>query len=139
MFSHEVKIRVRYAETDKMGYVYYGNYATYFEVGRVEAMRALGVSYKTIEATGIMMPVAEYSVKYLRPVFYDEKITVKTTIKELPKARITFYYETYKETGELANEAFTTLAFYNIEKQRPCPAPKELTDAIGKNLSNSAF
>ena len=90
-------LRVRYAETDRMGYVYYGNYATYFEVGRVEAMKSIGMSYKKLEDSGIMMPVLEYKIKYFKPAFYDDELTIVTSIKELPMARITFFYETYNQ------------------------------------------
>jgi acyl-CoA thioester hydrolase len=88
MFVSEYKIRVRYAETDRMGYVYYGNYATYFEVARVEALRRLGVSYRQLEDSGILLPVLNYSVKFLKPVYYDEEIKIITAIPELPGARI---------------------------------------------------
>ena len=77
-FIHETKVRVRYGETDQMGYCYYGNYAQYFEVGRVEALRSLGCSYKALEDQGIMLPVSEYNVKYKRPAYYDDELTIQT-------------------------------------------------------------
>src|SRR5258706_4877260 len=101
MFVTEVKIRVRYGETDRMGYVYYGNYAQYFEVARVEALRSLGFSYRTLEDEGIILPVLNYSVKYIRPAFYDDELTIKVVIKEMPMARIRFDYEVYNEKKEL--------------------------------------
>src|SRR3972149_10534934 len=103
MFISELKLRVRYGETDRMGYVYYGNYAEYFEVARVEALRELGMNYKDMEDSGIMLPVYTFSVKYFKPAFYDDLLTIKTNIKEIPKARITFSHEIYNEKRELLN------------------------------------
>lgn len=129
-FSTETKLRVRYAETDKMGYVYYGNYAIYFEVGRVEAMKKLGISYREMEENGYMMPVIDYNTNYYKPVFYDEEITIITTIKEIPKTRIRFDYECYKENGELANKAYTTLVFVNKKTNKPTLAPASLVKEL---------
>ncbi|MBP6335607.1 MAG: acyl-CoA thioesterase [Bacteroidia bacterium] len=130
MFHSEVKIRVRYAETDQMGYVYYGNYAAYFEVARVETLRSLGFSYKTLEEKGVMLPVMNFSVDYLKPAYYDDLLTIKTTIRELPTARIRFEYETYNEAGILINKAETTLVFINKILNRPCAAPSDFLNAI---------
>ena len=105
MFIHKTKIRVRYAETDQMGYAYYGNYATYFEVARVEALRSLNFSYKQLEKDGVMLPVLEFGIKYFKPGFYDDELTIKTMISELPSARIKFDYETYNSEGVLLNKA----------------------------------
>jgi len=136
MYSTEIKIRVRYAETDRMGYVYYGNYATYFEVARVEALRNLGFSYRKLEDEGIMLPVLNYSVKYLRPAFYDDQLTIKVIIKDLPLARIRFDYEVYNEKDELTTVADTTLVFINRTTNKPCPAPDDFTDALKKFFSH---
>jgi acyl-CoA thioester hydrolase len=122
MFLSETKLRVRYAETDRMGYVYYGNYAQYFEVARVEALRDLGLSYKSMEDSGIMLPVLEYNIKYFKPAFYDDELIIKTSIEEMPGARITFKSEVYKD-NILLNKAFVTLVFVNISTGKPCPAP----------------
>jgi acyl-CoA thioester hydrolase len=130
MFSHETKIRVRYAETDQMGYVYYGNYPAYFEVARVEMLRILGMSYKAMEDGGIMMPVTELSIQYHKPVLYDEEITIRTQIKTMPGVRIQFFYEVFKENGELANVGQTTLVFVNMSKNRPCKAPADFLAAL---------
>ncbi|MBT5404137.1 MAG: acyl-CoA thioesterase [Crocinitomicaceae bacterium] len=131
MFYSEIKIRVRYAETDQMGYCYYGNYAQYFEVGRVEALRTLGVSYKDMEIQGVLLPVTDYSIKYLKPAFYDENLKIKTTIKKIPGIRIEFEYETYNEKGELINTANTKLVFLDKISMKPRVAPdflmKQLT------------
>jgi acyl-CoA thioester hydrolase len=134
MYVSETKIRVRYGETDQMGYVYYGNYAQYFEVGRVEALRQLGMSYRELEERGIMLPVYTFSIKYLKPAFYDDEITVKTTITQLPTARIHFKYECTNNAGEILNTGETTLVFIDKETKRPCGAPCYFIDAIKKHF-----
>lgn len=130
MFSFETKLRVRYAETDQMGYVYYGNYAAYYEVARVEMLRSLGTSYRAMEENGIMMPVTELSVKYHKPIRYDEEITIRISIRELPAVRIRFEYELYDESGGLANSGETTLVFVDMKRNRPCKAPDDFIAAL---------
>ena len=130
MYTSETNIRARYAETDQMGYVYYGNYASYFEVARVEAIRSLGFSYKKMEEDGIALPVFEYSVKYFKPAYYDDNLRIETTIISLPKARIEFKYKTFNEAGEQINEGYTCLVFVNKETGRPCPAPENFRKAL---------
>ncbi len=130
MFSSEVKIRVRYAETDQMGYVYYGNYPTYYEVARVEAMRSFGMKYKDLEARGVMMPVLENHSYYLLPGKYDEELTIKVSIPELPKVKIKFCYEFYNEEGKLIHKGETILAFINMENGRPVRMPKEMEQLL---------
>lgn len=120
MFSHSTKIRVRYADTDQMGYMYYGNYAEFYEVGRVEMLRSLGMTYKSMEDSGIIMPVTDLKCKYIKPALYDEEITVIVTIETMPSLRIIFRYELYNEKEELINLGETTLVFINKEKNRPC-------------------
>ena len=132
MFISETTVRVRYAETDKMGYVYYGNYAQYFEVGRVEALRSLGSSYKEMEDDGVMLPVYSFTVKYLKPAVYDDLLVVKTIIKEMPKVRITFDYEIYNQKNELINMVSTSLVFINVATNKPCTAPASFLDKIKK-------
>jgi len=111
MFESTTQIRVRYAETDQMGVVYYGNYPTYFEVGRVEAIRSLGYSYKAMEESGIMMPVVDVHIKYLRPAKYDDLLTVKTQIREMPSHKIVFHSEILNEQGKLLTKGEITLFF----------------------------
>ena len=130
MFFSETTIRVRYAETDQMGFVYYGNYAQYFEVGRVEALRQLGLSYREMEEKGIMLPVYTFSVKYMKPAYYDDQLTIKTILKEMPKSKIAFEYETYNESGELLNAGETSLVFIDVKTKRPCGAPQWFRDKI---------
>src|SRR6266576_3003941 len=102
MYTSETQIRVRYAETDQMDIVYYGNYAQYFEVGRVEAIRQLGLSYKDMEAAGVILPVVEFTAKFLRPAHYDDLLTIRTSMRELPADhRILFHQEVLNEAGTL--------------------------------------
>ena len=98
MYTHQTKIRVRYGETDQMKYVYYGVYAQYFEVGRVELLRSLGITYKELEEMGFALPVVNYNINYKKPAFYDDELTIETSIKEIPKVKIVFYYNTYNIT-----------------------------------------
>lgn len=130
MFSSTTQLRVRYGETDRMGYVYYGNYAEYFEVGRVEALRALGWNYRDMEDSGILLPVYSFSIRYFKPAFYDDLLTVKTMIRQRPGARIQFHYEIYNEQQEKLNEGETTLVFINAATKRPCGAPEGFSNAI---------
>lgn len=130
MYSSETTVRVRYAETDQMGYVYYGNYAMYYEVGRVESLRQLGLTYKALEGMGIMMPVLENHSRYKAPARYDELLTVRTTIKELPGVRITFYYEIFNEDKKLVNEGQTQLVFIDMKSNRPCKAPEAMLQVL---------
>ncbi|MFY0654048.1 MAG: acyl-CoA thioesterase [Cyclobacteriaceae bacterium] len=128
MFVAETKVRVRYAETDQMGYVYYGNYAMYYEVARVECLRSLGFSYKSLEESGIMMPVLELKTNYLLPGKYDELLTIKVTLSKMPSVRIIFNYEVFNEANELINTGETTLAFINMSTGRPNRLPQILRD-----------
>lgn len=123
MFIYNHAIRVRYAETDQMGYVYYGNYATYYEVARAEALRSLGLSYKAVEDAGVMMPVIKNNSLYFQPARYDDLLNIRVILKSQPTARITFYYEIYVE-DTLIHTGDTTLAFVNKETFRPCKAPE---------------
>lgn len=127
MFISTTTIRVRYGETDQMGYLYYGNYGLYYEVGRAEAIRELGFTYRELEEQGVIMPVAELNVKYLRPAFYDDLITVKTILKELPKgSKIQFHSELYNEKEELLNVGVTTLVFIDVKTKQKAGLPEEL-------------
>jgi acyl-CoA thioester hydrolase len=130
MYTAENTIRVRYAETDRMGYVYYGNYAAYFESGRVEALRSLGLSYKEMEEQGVMLPVLSFSIKYFKPAFFDDLLTIKTSVKELPSGtRIYFNYQTWK--GEVClNEGETSHVFVRTDNGRPCPIPQSVIDKL---------
>lgn len=130
MYTHTTKIRVRYGETDQMGYMYYGNYAQFYEVGRVEMLRSLGMSYQEMEDSGIMMPVLELKCKYIKPAKYDQEITVKVIIDKMPGIRIHFTYELYNEADELINLGETTLVFVDMEKNKPCLPPEEFLNKM---------
>ena len=123
MYQSETSIRVRYGETDQMGYVYYGFYAMYYEVARVEALRQLGVTYKEIEAMGVIMPVLENKSRYLLPGRYDELLRIVTTIREKPSVRIVFEYEIFNEENKLIHQGETKLAFVDQKTNRPCRPP----------------
>lgn len=137
MYSHETTLRVRYAETDRMGYAYYGTYAQYFEVGRVEALRSLGLSYRRMEEEGVMLPVLDLAVRYHRPAFYDDLLTVRTSIVEPPTARIKFSYAVRNEQGLLITEATTTLVFVDRATDRPCRAPAALMKLLAPHFDKS--
>jgi acyl-CoA thioester hydrolase len=122
-FTNKTQIRVRYSETDQMGYCYYGNYAQYFEVGRVEALRSLGCSYRELEAQGIMLPVRDFHVKYILPAYYDDLLTVETIIAEIKGPKIIFHYNLFNERNELISEAMTSLVFVQKESMRPIAPP----------------
>lgn len=130
MYTHQTKIRVRYGETDQMGYMYYGNYAEFYEVGRVEMLRSLGMTYRSMEEEGIMMPVLEMRCKYLKPARYDEELTVKIILEKMPGVKIHFKYEFYNEANEFIHEGETTLAFVNMAKNRPCLPPEEFQNRL---------
>lgn len=130
MYIHSAYRRVTYAETDKMGYLYYGRYADYYETGRVEALRALGFVYKEMEDSGIMMPVIDMQTRYRKPAFYDELLEIKTVMPKLPSVRISFEYEIYNPEKKLLNEGKTTLVFFDMTHKRPCECPKELKEKL---------
>ena len=130
MITNEIHVRVRYAETDQMGYVYYGNYATYFEVARVELLRSVGFTYKKLEEEGIMLPVFEFSIKYFKPAFYDDLLTIKTTLEYNDGARIRFHYEIFNESGSLLNKAETTLVFIDRRTNRPTIMPAKMKSVL---------
>lgn len=131
MYTHETQIRVRYGETDQMGYLYYGNYALYYEVGRTESLRSLGFSYKGLEAAGVMLPVVNLQSEYFRPAFYDDLITIKTSLQQLPeKAEITFVSELFNEKGKLLNRGTVTLVFYDSRNKKKTVMPEALYKAL---------
>lgn len=126
----EIQLRVRYAETDQMGVVYHGNYAQYFEIGRVEWLRKMGLSYKQMEADGVMLPVISLSLKFKKSARYDDLIKVKTQLVKMPSATIEFDYEIVNEVGEILTTGNTSLVFIDILKNRPTRCPKYLLDKL---------
>ncbi|MCK5676854.1 MAG: acyl-CoA thioesterase [Flavobacteriaceae bacterium] len=130
MIKNETKLRVRYGETDQMGYVYYGIYAQFFEVGRVEWLRNLGVSYKSLEESNIMLPVLNLNVNFLKPAKYDDLLTIVTSLKKKPLVKIEFDFEIYNEKKVLLTTGYTSLVFIDMKKNKPTKAPKDLLDKI---------
>ena len=130
MLTRKTNVRVRYAETDQMGYVYYGNYATYYEVARVECLRSLGFTYKSLEEQGVIMPVVENTSKFIRPAKYDDLLTICVYVKQMPSTRITFEYEIYNEREKLINLGVTTLAFVKTKNGKSCEAPQSIVSLL---------
>ncbi len=132
MYSSETKIRVRYGETDRMGYMYYGHYPEYFEVSRTDMIRSLGLSYREIEDLGIIMPVRSLKVDYKTPALYDEVLTVKSFLKKLPEIKLDIDYEIYNEENKLVCTGNTILAFVDVKTRRPRRAPDFFIDKVRK-------
>ncbi len=133
MFTHKTEIRIHYALTDQMGVVYYGNYAQFYEIGRAEALRHLGFTYKGIESLGIIMLVTEIHTKFLRPAVYDDLITVSTSLKEIPvHHKIVFHSEIFNEKKRLLNVGEVTLYFMDARTMKRCEMPKLIREKLEK-------
>ncbi len=130
MYTSETRLRIRYAETDPMGYAYYGYYAMYYEVARVESLRQLGMTYKELEALGTMMPVLENHSKYYSPALYDDEIKVVTFIRNKPSVRIKFEYDIYNGEGKLIHQGETLLAFVRKKNGKPCRPPEGFMELL---------
>lgn len=131
MLTHHVTdIRVRYYDTDQMGIVYYGNYARFYEIARIEALRQFGISYKDLEEQGIGMPVYDMTTRFLQPARYDDLLTVRVTVPQMPRTRILFNYEVFNQHGQLINTGSTTLVFIKFASGRPCAIPVHLLEPI---------
>lgn len=131
MLTHSTQIRVRYAETDKMGYLYYGHYPKYYEIGRVEWLRSLGWSYRQLEdEAGIGLPVMTLQLRYVRPAYYDDLLTVHTTLRRLPQDTITFHVEITNEWGKLVNGGFVKLCFVELATGKRVPPPERLRQLL---------
>ncbi|MTI31675.1 acyl-CoA thioesterase [Xanthovirga aplysinae] len=128
MFVFEHKIRVRYGETDQMGFVYHGNYALYYEESRTEALRNLGITYKELEEAGIMLPVLDIKSRFRKPARYDDLLTIKVTMETAPDVKMTFHYKVFNQEKVLLNTGETTLVFVDRETARPCQAPDYLLE-----------
>jgi acyl-CoA thioester hydrolase len=130
-YAHVFTLRPRYAETDQMGFVYYGRFAEYYEVGRVETMRSLGLNYSDLEKVDkVIMPVMSLQVRYLRPAYYDQMLSVKTIIKQMPSDTITFFTEIRNESGQLLNGATIKLCFLDAETRKRVPCPLIIKEAL---------
>jgi len=130
MITSENSIQIRYDEVDKMGYVYHGNYAKYYHISRTELMRNIGFSDKELESHNIILPIIELNVKYLKPVYYDDVITIKTYLRQLPDSRMTFEHEVRNVVGELINTASSTVVFVDNVTRRPMRAPDFFVDKL---------
>lgn len=136
MIYTTISLRVRYGETDQMGVVYHGNYATYCEVARVEFFREMGMPYKELEDKGIMLPVVELNLKFVKPAYYDEVLQIKISIAEIPRnVRLHFDYEIYNEQGELLTTAYCMLAFVDMKTRRPVRCPQYMIDRMEELFS----
>ena len=132
MYIYETSIRVRYGETDQMGYVYYGNYPLYYEVGRTEMIRSLGLTYRDMEEEGVLLPVRSLSINYIEPALYDDLLRLRVILKEMPTVKIHFFYELYNEQGKLLNTGETVLVFVDAKTRRPRRVPQRLMVEIKK-------
>ena len=131
MYSHDTQLRVRYGETDQMGYLYYGRYAEYFEVGRVETIRSLGLTYKELEDKhGIWLPVVSLDMRFVRPAYYDDLLTVHTEIRKMPDEYITFHCEVFNEKRKLINAGTVRLCFFAAASKKVVPAPEHLLEKL---------
>jgi acyl-CoA thioester hydrolase len=136
LFTHETQIRIHYALTDQMGVVYHGHYAQFYEIGRTEALRSLGLTYKEVEATGIIMPVTEIHSKFVRPALYDDLIKVVTIVKELPlHHKIIFHSEIFNEKNELLNVGDVTLYFMDAKTMKRAEMPQQIKEKMEKFFS----
>jgi acyl-CoA thioester hydrolase len=130
MFLSETTIRVRYGETDKMGYLYYGHYAEYFEVSRTDMIRSLGLTYREIEEKGIIMPVRSLKVDFKSPAYYDELLTVKSCLNILPVIKLDIDYEIHNSKKQLICTGNTVLVFVDAATGKPRRAPEFFISAV---------
>ncbi|MCR9290135.1 acyl-CoA thioesterase [Saprospiraceae bacterium] len=131
MFTFDFEKRVRYAETDQMGYLYYGNYPIYYEIGRAEMIRSLGLTYRDMEIEhGTMMPVMSLNMRYVRPARYDELLTIRTVLRDLPEKFITFHHEIFNEKGKLVNGGNVKLCFVDVKTNKSVLAPAYLLEKL---------
>tara|TARA_R110000796_G_scaffold252619_2_gene388768 strand:+ start:16930 stop:17388 length:459 start_codon:yes stop_codon:yes gene_type:complete len=133
MDINKISFRVRYGETDQMGVVYHGNYAQYLEIGRVEWLRSMGISYKKLEESGVILPVISLAINFKKSALYDDLITVETVLKKTPAVKIEFDYKIYNENNDILIEANTVLAFLDKEKNKPIKCPEYLLEKILKS------
>lgn len=131
MFVYESKVKVRYVETDQMGVVHHSNYAQYYELARTECFEACsGMTYETMEHEGVMLPILDMYSKFIKPALYNQTLTIKSIVKELPTVRLKVDYEIYNEANDLINTGYTTLVFVNKETRRPCQPPQNFMEEV---------
>ncbi len=135
MYTHQTQVRVRYGETDQMGYLYYGNYALYYEVGRAEMLRSLGHTYREMEEKyQVLMPVMSLNMRFVRPAHYDDLLTIKTTVRKLPQDNITFHMEIFNDQQELVNGGSVRLGFIAADTYETVSAPSFLIDCLSPHF-----
>jgi acyl-CoA thioester hydrolase len=130
MYQSLTQVRVRYSETDKMGVVYHGNYAAFFEIGRTDALRELGLTYRQFEEQGTMMPVLDLGFNFHKPAYYDDLLTIKTSLRAMPGVRIRFDYEIYNSKDELITTGHATLVCVETNSRKPCKCPAALAEKL---------
>ena len=130
MITSVNEIQIRYDEVDKMGYVYHGNYAKYYHISRTELLRKIGFSDKSMESHNIIMPIIELNIKYMKPIYYDDIITITTYMLNIPGARMKFLHEVRNTDDELINEATSTVVFVDMDSRMPMRAPDFLVNKI---------
>ena len=135
MKEHQIQVRVRYSETDQMGVVYHGNYLPYFEIGRVEWLRNKGISYKSMEESGIGLPIVSLTLNYKKPARYDDLLNIKTTFKSQSSVKIEFECEITNEQNELLTTAYFLLVFVDLKTGRPIPPPQYINELL-ESLEN---
>ncbi|MDG1806057.1 thioesterase family protein [Flavicella sp.] len=130
MIENNTSFKIRYAETDQMGYAHHGNYAQYFEIGRLELLHELGISYKKMEEEGLILPVYSINTRFIQPAKFDDTVRLRTILKEIPTARITFEYEIYNAENKKISTGETVLVFVDTKKNRPIKIPQNLLSKI---------
>jgi acyl-CoA thioester hydrolase len=136
MIASESEIRIRYDEVDKMGYVYHGNYAKYYHISRTDLMRKIGICDKQLESSNILLPVVDMSIKYLSPIFYDDIITIKTVLQNIPTAKMIFKHEVYDRQNNMINRAQSTVAFVDMETRKPMRPPSFIVEKIKASFND---
>lgn len=134
MITAKNKIQIRYDEVDKMGYVYHGNYAKFYHISRTELLRKIGISDKQLESRNILLPVIEMSIKYLKPIFYDDIITIQTSLNHMPSSRMKFLHEVRNQSNEVINQAESTVVFVDINSRKPMKVPELIVNKIKNYL-----
>lgn len=130
MITKDIQVRVRYGETDQMGFLYHAHYVAYYDVARTEMLRSIGLSNVELEANGYMLPVLEVNVNYKNPAHYDDLLTVRVSLLEMPRVKMTFHYEIFRPDGDLINKATVTLAFMDSSTKRACRPPASFLDVL---------
>lgn len=134
MIENNTPLKIRYSETDQMGYAHHGNYAQYFEIGRLELLHDLGISYKKMEEEGLILPVYSINTRFIKPAKFDDTLRLRTILKELPTARITFEYEIYNSDNVKISTGQTVLVFVDTKKNRPIKIPSDLLSKISEKF-----